>query len=182
MSAAARYNPRAQFYSQPHSLGTAAQTALPQPQARPSPRKQHFPNRRQDPRRANSASPAAGKTLAAQTALPQPQARPSPRKRCFPQPQAKPAGLGQGHMPQPKPTGPGQGHMPQPKPARRQQQAAAAFPCQQARPAATGKIKKPERTYMRPSALLPSVYKELRASKRDNFFIFCVILNQRTHK
>ena len=84
MSAAARYNPRAQFYSQPHSLGTAAQTALPQPQARPSPRKQHFPNRRQDPRRANSASPAAGKTLAAQTALPQPQARPSPRKRCFP--------------------------------------------------------------------------------------------------
>jgi len=169
MSAAARYNPRAQFYSQPHSLGTAAQTALLLPQARPSPRKQHFPNRRQDPRRANSASPAAGKTLAAQTAFPLPQARPSPRKRCFPQPQAKPAGLGQGHMPQPKP-------------ARRQQQAAAAFPCQQARPAATGKIKKPERTYMRPSALLPSVYKELHASKRDNFFIFCVILNQRTHK
>jgi len=139
----------------PQARTLAAQTMLPLPQTRPSPRKQHFPNRRQDPRRANSASPAADKTLAAQTVLPLPQA---------------------------KPARPGQGHMPQPKPARRQQQAAAAFPCQQARPAATGKIKKPERTYMRPSALLPSVYKELHASKRDNFFIFCVILNQRTHK
>ena len=28
--------------------------------------------------------------------------------------------------------------------------------------------------------LLPSVYKELHATKRDKFFIFCVILNLRT--